>query len=176
MKKRFFSLIIKRLMLAFLLIIQAGTFPLHSTASNFSTRAVSCAPNEDSVIIYNKNSVLDLDFPNQSCTIIVVGDHTHLTVRNADQALLLAMPSDTDSGWLHLQKKYPLNIYYSGVYRIDVQGKLQQMTLQLPTLNSKVIYENASHRAYRRLRSAEQLFAPLEFQTATVALLSGESS
>jgi len=176
MKKRFFSLFIKRLMLAFLLVIQAHAFSLRSPASNpHLSQVLSCASQNPFLVIYNKNSTLDLNFFPQSCTIVVVGDNTHLVVKNADDARLLAMPSKTDSGWLRLQGKHLLNIYYSGIYHIDIQGKLQEVTLKLPTLNSKVIYENAPDH-YRRLRSAEQLFVPIEFQTSAVTLLSAESS
>lgn len=171
MLKRFFTPFIKRLVLVFLLIIQTGAFSSNPRSPN---RWVDCVSDENPTIIYNENSTLHLQAPAQACTIIVVGKNTHLIVYS-DNSRLLSMPTNEESGWLQLSGAHSLSLYYSGIYDIDVQGKLQEVLLQLPISNSRIIYEHGSNRDYRRLRSAEQLFVPLEFQSQSVTLLSAES-
>ncbi len=168
MKNHIFMRFIKGLALIFLLIIQTGAFSSNPRSPN---RWVECVSNESPTIIYNENSTLHLKAPVQACTIIVVGKNTRLIV-HSNNSHLLSMPINEESGWLQLSGTHSLSLYYSGIYDIDMQGKLQEVLLQLPISNSKVIYEHGSNRDYRRVRSAEQLFVPLEFQSHSVTLLS----
>ncbi len=171
MLKRIFIQFIKHLSLVFLLIIQTSAFSSNPRSPN---RWVECVSNENPTIIYNENSILHLKSPEQSCTMIVVGNRTHLII-HSNNTHLLSVPINIENGWLHLGGKKSLSLYYSGIYSVDVKGKLQEVLLQLPIPNSKVIYENGINRNYRRLRSAEQLFVPLEFQSHTVTLLSNDA-
>jgi hypothetical protein len=172
MKKHIFISFIKRLGLVFLLIIQTGAFSLNPRLpTTYPEQWATCAPNNEQAIIYNENSTLHLKTAEQSCTMVVVGNHTHLII-HSNNTHLLSVPINVENGWLYLGGEKSLNLYYSGIYKITIQGKLQEVTLQLPIPNSKVIYENGTNHDYRRLRSAEQLFVPLEFQSHTVTLLS----
>lgn len=174
MLKPTFTLFIKWLGLIFLLISQTGAFSLNPySPTAYAEQWVTCAPDNERTVIYNENSILHLKPPEQSCTIVVVGKRTHLII-HSNNTHLLSMPINVENGWLYLGGKKSLNIYYSGSYKITIQGKLQEVTLQLPISNSNVIYENGANDEYRRLRSAEQLFVPLEFQSHTVTLLSND--
>jgi hypothetical protein len=86
------------------------------------------------------------------------------------------MPIDKESGWLFLKGKSPINLYYSGIYNIYLEGQLQELLMQLPIANSKVIYEKGSRQSYRVLKSAEFRFVPLEFKSQTVTVLSSENA
>lgn len=174
MLKHIFTLFIKCLSLVFLLIIQTSAFSLNPRSPTASTeQGATCAPNNEQTIIYNENSTLHLKAAEQSCTMVVVGNHTHLII-HSNNTHLLSVPINVENGWLHFGGNKSLSLYYSGIYKITIQGKLQEVTLQLPIPNSKVIYENGANRDYRRLRSAEQLFVPLEFQSHAVTLLSND--
>lgn len=177
MLKHIFTPFIKRLVLVFLLIIQTGAFSLNLRSSNKDAEQwVSCDPNNYPTIIYNKNSQLHIGQMDQSCTIVVVGHNTSLEIHAPEDTHLLSMPTKEENGWLYLGGKSSINLYYSGIYNIKVQGKLKEVTLQLPLPNSEVIYENGANYEYRRLRSAEQLFTPLEFQSHAVTLLSSDDA
>lgn len=177
MLKHIFILFIKRLALVFLLIIQTSAFSLNSQIKNSHSGqwVMNCTSNNNPIIIYNENSQLSLKTAYQSCTVIVIGKHTALEIYSPENTHLIAMPVNEENGWLYLSGKSSINIYYSGIYNIQIKEKLQEVSLQLPIANSNVIYGKGTHTHYRQLRSANSIFTPLEFQSQTVTLLSSET-
>lgn len=176
MLKHIAILFIKRLVLFLLLIIQTSAFSLHSLTKNSHVGqwVVNCASNNDPVIIYSEHSKLSLKTAYQACTVIVIGKHTALEIYSPESTHLFAIPINEESGWLYLSGKSQISIYYLSVNNIRIREKLQEISLKLPIADSKVIYSKGTQAAYRQLRSATALFAPLEFQSQTVTLLSSE--
>lgn len=177
MLKHIFTPFIKQLILVILLIIQTGAFSFNPRTPNIYTEQwVACDPNDDLTTVYSENSKLHLQIADRACTIVVVGTNTSLEIHNPENMHVLSMPIDKESGWLFLNGKLPINLYYSGIYNIYFEGKLQEILLQLPTVNSKVIYEKGTRQEYRVLKSAELRFVPLEFQSQIVTVLSAENA
>jgi len=110
MLKHIFILFIKRLSLVFLLIIQTSAFSLNPHLPTASPEQWAiCAPNNEQTIIYNENSILHLKAAEQPCTMIVVGNHTHLII-HSDNTHLLSVPMNVENGWLYLGGEKSLNL------------------------------------------------------------------